>query len=201
MRLSPLDIRQQQFTVRMLRGLDPQEVEAFLEDVAEEYEQVLKENVTLREQVGVHEERARRVNEVERMLTETLVTTQKLTDEMKDAARRDGQLLVREAEMQGEKVMEAARAEEAKIRSGIKDIQRTHRQLLEDLKSTVERYQRLLTSESDLEGAANAAVVTLIARALGVRPSAVRVVRGERGRDKWLSVDGMTAAAIRERLA
>src|SRR5213078_4279204 len=148
MRLSPLDIRQQQFTVRMLRGLDPQEVEAFLEDVAEEYEQLLKENVTLREQLGVHEERARRVNEVERMLTETLVTTQKLTDEMKDAARRDGQLLVREAEMQGE---------EAKIRSGIKDIQRTHRQLLEDLKSTVERYQRLLTSEPDLEvGDANA---------------------------------------------
>jgi cell division initiation protein len=151
MRLSPLDIRQQQFTVRMLRGLDPQEVEAFLEDVAEEYEQLLKENVTLREQLGVHEERARRVNEVERMLTETLVTTQKLTDEMKDAARRDGQLLVREMEIQGEKVMEAARAEEAKIRSGIKDIQRTHRQLLEELKSTVERYQRLLTSEPDLE--------------------------------------------------
>src|SRR5207244_12091448 len=52
-----------------------------------------------------------------------------------------------------------------------------------------------------VEGAANAAVVTLIARALGVRPSAVRVVRGERGRDKWLSVAGLTAAAIRERLA
>ena len=52
-----------------------------------------------------------------------------------------------------------------------------------------------------VEGAANAALVTLIARALGVRPSAVRVVRGERGRDKWLSVDGLTAAAIRERLA
>jgi cell division initiation protein len=151
MRLSPLDIRQQQFTARMFRGLDPQEVEAFLEDVAEEYEQVLKENATLKEQLSVHEERARRVNEVERMLTETLVTTQKLTEEMKDAARRDGQLLVREAEVQGEKVMEAARAEEAKIRSGIKDLQRTHRQLLEDLKATVERYQRMLTSEADLE--------------------------------------------------
>lgn len=51
-----------------------------------------------------------------------------------------------------------------------------------------------------VDGAANAAVVALIARALGVRPSAVRVVRGERGRDKWLSVDGLTLAAIRERL-
>lgn len=52
-----------------------------------------------------------------------------------------------------------------------------------------------------VEGAANAAVVALIARALGVRSSAVRVVRGERGRDKWLSVEGLTVAAIRERLA
>src|SRR5947208_16848097 len=108
MRLSPLDIRQQQFTVRMLRGLDPQEVEAFLEDVAEEYEQLLKENVTLREQLGVHEERARRVNEVARLLTETLVPTQKLRDEMKDGARRDGQLPAREAEMQAGKRLEPA---------------------------------------------------------------------------------------------
>jgi len=51
-----------------------------------------------------------------------------------------------------------------------------------------------------VEGAANTAVVALIARALGVRPSSVRVVRGERGRDKWLSVDGLTIATIRERL-
>ena len=151
MRLSPLDIRQQQFTVRMFRGLDRQEVEAFLEDVAEEYELVLKENVTLKEQLGVHEERGRRVNEVERMLTETLVTTQKLTEEMKDAARRDGQLLVREAELQGEKLMEAARAEEARIRSDIKGLQRTHRHLIEELRSTVEQYQRFLAGEPDLD--------------------------------------------------
>src|SRR5437879_11769454 len=53
MRLSPLDIRQQQFTVRMLRGLDPQEVEAFLEDVAEEYELLLPKRHVLLEQLLV----------------------------------------------------------------------------------------------------------------------------------------------------
>src|SRR5439155_14806840 len=44
MRISPLDIRQQQFTVKMLRGFDPHEVDAFLDDVAEDYEAVLREN-------------------------------------------------------------------------------------------------------------------------------------------------------------
>ena len=52
MRISPLDIRQQQFTVRTFRGFDSQEVDAFLDDVAEDYEAVLKENALLKEQVA-----------------------------------------------------------------------------------------------------------------------------------------------------
>src|SRR3989442_1167752 len=59
MRISPLDIRQQQFTVKLLRGFDTQEVDAFLDDVAEDYETVLKEKAQLREQVATFEERAR----------------------------------------------------------------------------------------------------------------------------------------------
>ena len=51
MRITPHDIRQQQFTVRMFRGFDPQEVDAFLEDVADDYESLLKENQLLKEQI------------------------------------------------------------------------------------------------------------------------------------------------------
>ena len=49
MRISPLDIRQQQFTVKWLRGFDIHDVDAFLDDVAEDYETVLKENAQLKE--------------------------------------------------------------------------------------------------------------------------------------------------------
>ncbi|MEK7385411.1 MAG: DivIVA domain-containing protein, partial [candidate division NC10 bacterium] len=52
MRISPLDIRQQQFTVKMFRGFDTHEVDAFLDDVAEDYETVLKENALLKEQLA-----------------------------------------------------------------------------------------------------------------------------------------------------
>src|SRR5215510_1038753 len=116
MRLSPVDIRQQQFATKMFRGFDPQEVDAFLEDVAEDYENTLRENATLREQVAAYEERTRGLGETERTLKDTLVTTQRVAEEMKEGAKRDAQLLLREATLNGEKLVEDARAEEAKLR-------------------------------------------------------------------------------------
>ena len=77
MRLSPIDIREQQFTTKLFRGFDRGEVDAFLDDVADDYEGVLRENASLREQVGGYEERARGLGETERTLKDTLVTTQR----------------------------------------------------------------------------------------------------------------------------
>lgn len=150
MRLSPVDIRQQQFTVRMFRGLDPHEVDTFLEDVAEDYETVLKENALLKEQLAALEERSRGLTDRERVLQDTLVTTQKLSEDMKEAARREAQILVREAELRGEKVLDEVRTEEAKIRTEIKTLKRTHRHLVEELRATVDRYARLFEVDVDL---------------------------------------------------
>jgi cell division initiation protein len=152
MRLTPLDIRQQQFTVRMFRGLDPQEVDTFLEDVAEDYETVLRQNALLKEQVTALEERGRGVGDREKALQDTLMTTQKLAEEMKENARREAQLIVREAELRGEKLLEEARAEEGRIRTDIHALRRTRRQLVEELRMTVERYQRLLEADDVGEG-------------------------------------------------
>lgn len=163
MRISPHDIRQQQFTVRLFRGFEPHEVEAFLANVADDYETLLKEVQGLREQRAVQEERQRGVLELEKTLQDTLLTTQRLVDEMKTTARREADeirsaarheadLIVREAELRGEKAVEMARAEEARIRVDIQALKRIRRQLVEDLGATLDRYQRLLGAES-LEGA------------------------------------------------
>ena len=152
MRITPVDIRQQQFSTRLFRGYDVQEVDAFLEDVAEDYEQLMKENALLKEQLAALEERMRGVEERERNLQEVLVTTQRVTEEMKEAARREAQLTVREAELQGEKLLEAARAEEAKIKNEVLALQRTRRQLFEELRATLEMHQRLIAQELADEG-------------------------------------------------
>lgn len=163
MRISPHDIRQQQFTVRMFRGFEPHEVEAFLANVADDYETLLKEVQGLREQRAAQEDRQRGVLELEKTLQDTLLTTQRLVDEMKTTARRESDetrsaarheadLIVREAELRGEKAVEMARAEEARIRVDIQALKRIRRQLVEDFGATLDRYQRLLGAES-LEGA------------------------------------------------
>ena len=147
MRLSPVDVRQQQFAMKMFRGFDPQEVDAFLDDVAEDYEGVLRENASLREQVGSYEERARGLGEAERALRDTLMTTQRVAEEMKESAKRDAQLVQREATLNAEKLMEEARAEEAKLRVEIQSLKRLRRQLIEELRATVERYDRTLSAD------------------------------------------------------
>jgi cell division initiation protein len=152
MRITPQDIRQQQFTVKTFRGFDPQEVDAFLEDVAEDYESALKESAILKEQLAALEERARGVAELERTLQDTLVTTQRLSEEMKATAKREAQLIVQEAELHGEKLVEEARAEEAKIRNEIQMLKRLRRQAADDIRATFDRYHRLLTSDLETLG-------------------------------------------------
>jgi cell division initiation protein len=153
MRITPHDIRQQQFTVRMFRGFDPSEVDAFLEDVADDYEGLLKENALLKEQIAASEERSRGVIEREKNLHDVMVTTQRLVDEMKSAAKREAELIVREAELRGEKAVEAARGEEAKIRVEIQSLKRMRRQVVEELGATMDRYQRMLAAEAEADGA------------------------------------------------
>ena len=150
MRVSPADIRQQRFTVRF-RGFDPQEVDALLEDVAEDLEAALKENALLKEQLAAMEERTRGLTEREKLLQETLVTTHRLADDMKETARRDAELHVREGELQREKILEAARSEEARIHNDVQLLKRTRRQIVDELRVTLETYQRWI---AEFEGEA-----------------------------------------------
>ena len=146
MRISALDIRQQQFSRRM-RGFDAQEVTAFLDDVADDYEAMVKENTLLKEQLATLEERTRNITEHERTLQDTLVTTHRLTEEMKNSAKREAEMIVRDAELRVDKVLEEARSEEARVKQDLTSLKRVRRQLIEELRGTLTRYERLLGSE------------------------------------------------------
>jgi DivIVA domain len=86
MRITPLDIRKQEFK-KVMRGLDADEVYAFLNTVAEEYEAVLSDNKNLRERLVAIEERLNEFKSIETNLRNTLLTAEKLTQEAKESAR------------------------------------------------------------------------------------------------------------------
>jgi cell division initiation protein len=142
-----MDIRQQQFTVRMFRGFDVQEVDTFLEDVAQDYEALIKENALLKEQLQVLEDRTRGLEDREKVLQQTLVSTQQFTEEMKEGARREAALILREAELEGEKLLDSNRTEEAMLRNEILQLKRQRRQVAEGLRSTLDMYQRMLDQD------------------------------------------------------
>ena len=98
MRLTPLDIREQQFR-RVMRGLDPEEVESFLANVATEFEQVVTANNEMRQRIVELEERMQEYRSMEKALRDTLLTAEKVMGDAKESAQREAALIIREAEV------------------------------------------------------------------------------------------------------
>jgi cell division initiation protein len=96
MRITPLDVRKQDFK-RSMRGFDADEVRAFLVTLADEYEAVLVDNKQLRERVLEQDEKLAEYRNLERTLRDTLMTAERVTQEARDNARKEGELLVEEA--------------------------------------------------------------------------------------------------------
>jgi cell division initiation protein len=143
MRMTATDIRQQQFAVRLFRGFDPQEVDAFLEEMADDFEELVRENALLKEQLVSLEERSRGVEGREKTLQETLVTTQKIAEEFKENARREAELVLREAHLRAEKFMQDAREEHTKLTAEVGGLRRLRRQLGEEIMNTLATHKRL----------------------------------------------------------
>ena len=144
MRMTATDIRQQQFAVRLFRGFDPQEVDAFLEEMADDVDELIRENALLKEQLAIVEEKSRGVEGREKTLQETLVTTQKIAEEFKENSRREAELVLREAHLRAEKSMQDAREEHAKLAAEVSGLRRLRRQLGEEIMSTISAHKRLV---------------------------------------------------------
>ena len=95
-RVTALEIEEQEFG-RRLRGYDVQEVKLYLQSVAEEIERLNLENGNMREQAGQIRDELERARSREVSLQQTLITAQRVTEEMKERARAESDLTVREA--------------------------------------------------------------------------------------------------------
>ena len=144
MKLTPLDIRHKEFK-RGMRGYADVEVDEFLDEVADEYERLFKENIDLQDRVEALEEKVTGYQRIEETLQKTLVNAQASAEEQKQNASKQAQLILQDAELKARQMVNEAYSERqaieqsmAKLKSGEQDFRFKFRQMLEGYLRQVE---------------------------------------------------------------
>jgi cell division initiation protein len=143
MRLTPLDIQNHPFSSR-IRGLDRAEVEAFLHLVAEDYESLVREVATQRERIRGLEARVAELTSSEKDLQQTLVTAHSLSEDLKRTAVKEAEVLVSEAELRAEKILEAAHRRVARLAEDVREMKLLRSRIGASIRSTIETHLSLL---------------------------------------------------------
>lgn len=154
MRITPLDIQQKQFPMKF-RGFDVEEVLAFLEVIRDEMEDLLRENATLKESVSRIESQIKEYRNMESTLRETLMTAQQMVEEYKTNARKEAELLLREAELKSDSMFKEAQEKVIKIHEDIVDLKGIRRHFKEELKRLIESHMRMLDFDKEREETEN----------------------------------------------
>lgn len=145
MKITPLDIQQQQFKGKMLGGLDPNDVDSFLQLVSQEMESLIRENEELKEQTRKAALQVEDMAQREANLRETMLAAQKISEEMKNNAQKEANLLISEAELKGERILATAEQKLTQLNNSIHDIRRQKLQFETALKALLETHMKMLS--------------------------------------------------------
>ena len=143
MRISPLDLRQQRFRTAM-RGYDRTEVVAFLTEAADDYEHALREIDRMRSDLARMEALLGEHREREANLRNTMLTAQRLADEIKDAAQNEGKLIVREAQGRADLLIQKAQGRLDEIDREINELRLRRRDVEGSLEASIQALYRAL---------------------------------------------------------
>ena len=142
MKLTPLDIKKQEFK-KVMRGYDPVEVDTFMDMMANEFEEVLKQQKETRDRSIELDTQLKDYKQIEKTLQQTLLQAQEATGRTYESARREAETIVREAEGKAAKTVEQAYADVTRLTNQIGDLKARR-------DSLVARLRVLLSSELDL---------------------------------------------------
>ena len=143
MNVSPLDLRQQRFHSRF-RGFDKVEVASFLAAVAEDYEQALRETDRLRQDLASMEAVLAEHRQHEQNLCSTLMTAQKVSEELKGSAEKEAERIVREAEGRSQLILDKTQARLEDVQREIDGMKLKRRDVETTLEATIQTLRNTL---------------------------------------------------------
>ncbi len=134
--ITPLDMRQARFTTA-IRGFDKADVNAFLQEAAEGFDHAMRENERLRMEIVRLEASLNQFRELEGSLKTTLMSAQKIADDMRENAQQEAARIVREAEGRAEMTLQRAQAKTEDVEREIDGLRIKRREAENSLESTI----------------------------------------------------------------
>ncbi|AYB45528.1 cell division initiation protein [Paenibacillus sp. cl141a] len=146
MPLTPLDIHNKEFA-RRIRGYDEDEVNEFLDQIIKDYESVIRENKELGNQLMAMQERLDHFSNIEETLSKTIIVAQEAADELKNNAKKEAQLIIKESEKNADRIINDALGKSRKIALEVEELKKQASIYRTRFRSLVEAQLELLKQE------------------------------------------------------
>jgi len=143
MRITPLDMRQQRFK-GVMRGYDRTEVVAFLTEAADDYEHAMREIDRLRADLMRMEALLAEHRQRENTLRDTLLTAQRLSEELKEVAQAEAKLIVREAQGRADLLLQKAQGRLEELDHDVNELKLRRRDAEGQVEATIQALYRAL---------------------------------------------------------
>ena len=114
MKITPMDISNKEFK-KGLRGYNPEEVDEFLDEIVDNYEELYKDNALLKEKVSALSEKIEHYGKIENTIQNTLLLAQNAAEQARSSAKKEADLLVKNANDTAQKILDKAHADVVQI--------------------------------------------------------------------------------------
>lgn len=143
MRLSPLDIQHMEFA-RSMSGYQRQQVREFLERVADEREEILRDMQALRDDLAKKDARIDELQATEMELKRTVIAAERIANELKENAKREAELIVQEGEQRKREILRETEERLSRSRADLERLDREQRLFREQFRGILEAFSRSL---------------------------------------------------------
>lgn len=156
MKISPDNIKKQEFS-KSVRGFDNEEVNAFLEKLADDIQELQDENDSLKKELETANIRLEEFKKIKDSLNETLVKTHEASSKTIESTKKRTSLMIREAEIKATHILEKAGESAKEVRSSLINLREERELIVAKLKAIVNSQARLLdmkvadAGEEDIE--------------------------------------------------
>jgi len=113
-KITPVDITNKEFR-KMLRGYDPEEVDEFLDQIVEDYEELFKENSLLKEKINAMNEKIEHYSKIESTIQNTLLLAQNAAEQAKVSSQKEADMVIKHANDSAKKILDKAHTDVVSI--------------------------------------------------------------------------------------